>query len=103
MAANSDPGAAKVGATKSHTGAAGAVRQETASIAEFRHHLAAYIEKVRQGVAVVLTSRGEPVARHMPLEAERKMPFGALAGRITTASDFTRTPDEIIDVMDGDG
>jgi prevent-host-death family protein len=77
-----------------------AARQETVSIAEFRHHLANYIEKVRKGSAVILTLRGEPVARLTPLEARRKIPFGALAGRIRMAPDFTRTPDDVIDAME---
>lgn len=103
MAGNSDPVATTTGAAQTGTGAAHAVRQETASIAEFRHHLADYIEKAREGVAVVLTSRGEPVARLMPLERQRKMPFGALAGRVTMAPDFTQTPDEVIDAMEANG
>ena len=76
---------------------------ETVEVAvrDFRAHLSSYLEIAGSGSVVVVTAHGKPVARLVPPEPLKIMPFGALAGRIRIADDFDVTQAEIIDMMEG--
>lgn len=45
---------------------------KTASISEAKDRLSAYVDLVRQGQEVLITDRGKPVARLVPLEQGSK-------------------------------
>jgi len=77
---------------------------ETVNFREFRKNLSGYLRQARQGEEIVVTSRGEAVARLVPPaepERKRRQP-GGLAGRIWIADDFDETPPDIIAAMEGD-
>lgn len=78
-------------------------RHETVAIGDLRRNLAEFIRKAQQGAELTVTSHGEAVARLVPpeLSKPRKMPFGALAGRMKIAQDFDETPADIIAAMEG--
>jgi prevent-host-death family protein len=50
---------------------------KSAGIREARQHLSAILDEVRKGREVVLTDRGRPVARIVPLENESARPFSS--------------------------
>ncbi|KAF0118833.1 MAG: hypothetical protein FD149_440 [Rhodospirillaceae bacterium] len=78
---------------------------ETVSVQEFRRNLAGYLHKVREGIEIIVTARGEAVARLVPpvspVSPERGRQPGGLAGRIWMAPDFDETPVDIIAIMEG--
>ena len=41
--------------------------QVTVGIRELKRHLSSYIREARSGASVIITNRGEPVARLMPM------------------------------------
>ena len=47
-------------------------RMETVAIRDLRNNTAKVVQKVREGQTVVLASRGEPVARIVPIENRRR-------------------------------
>ena len=77
---------------------------ESVNFREFRKNLAGYLRQARQGGEIIVTSRGEEVARLVPpAGAERKLRRpGGLAGQIWIAEDFDETPADIIAAMEGD-
>ena len=77
---------------------------ETVNFREFRKNLAGYLRQARQGGEIVVTSRGEEVARLVPpAQGERKRrQLGTLQGRIWMADDFDETPAEVIAAMESD-
>lgn len=77
---------------------------ESVNFREFRKNLAGYLRQARQGEEIIVTSRGEEVARLVPpAETERKRrQLGTLQGRIWIAEDFDETPADIIALMEGD-
>jgi prevent-host-death family protein len=77
---------------------------ESVNFREFRKNLAGYLRQAQQGEEIVVTSRGEAVARLLPpAEPERKRrQLGTLQGRIWIADDFDETPADIIAAMEGE-
>jgi prevent-host-death family protein len=77
---------------------------ESVNFREFRKNLAGYLRQARQGGEIIVTSRGEEVARLVPpAQGERKRrQLGTLAGRIWIADDFDETPPEVLAAIDGD-
>jgi prevent-host-death family protein len=69
------------------------------SFRDFRSHLSEYLAMAGRGTTVVVTSRGKPVARVVPPEKSKRMPFDALAGRYTVPDDL-ETPEDIIEIME---
>ncbi len=70
---------------------------------EFRQNLAGYLRQARLGEEIIVTSRGEEVARLVPpasVERKRRQ-LGTLQGRIWMAEDFDETPADIIAAMEG--
>ena len=76
---------------------------ESVNFREFRKNLAGYLRQARQGKEIVVTSRGEAVARLVPpVSAERKpRQLGGLAGQIWISDDFDELPAGIIAAMEG--
>lgn len=77
---------------------------ESVNFREFRKNLSGYLRQARQGGEIIVTSRGEEVARLVPpAKVERKRrQLGTLQGRIWIAEDFDETPADIIAAMEGD-
>lgn len=77
---------------------------ESVNFREFRKNLAGYLRQARQGEEIVVTSRGEAVARLVPpASTERpRRQLGGMAGRIWMAEDFDETPADIIEAMEGE-
>ena len=76
---------------------------ESVNFREFRKNLAGYLRQARQGEEIVVTSRGEAVARLVaPASSDRKpRQLGGLAGQIWISDDFDETPADIIAAMEG--
>lgn len=55
------------------------VAMRTAGIREVRQNLSSLLREVRKGREIVITDRGEPVARLMPPAADLARPFPDLA------------------------
>jgi prevent-host-death family protein len=54
-------------------------------IRELRAHLSRYIDQVRDGEDIVVTDRGVPVARVVPMNGERKIDRLIAAGLVEPA------------------
>lgn len=52
---------------------------------EFRNNLSRYLDRVREGEEVVITSRGSAVARVLPIDAERVLDRLLAEGVVTPA------------------
>lgn len=50
--------------------------------------LSRLIEEVAAGGEVVIAKDGKPMARLVPMEARKPLPWGVLRGKITVAEDF---------------
>jgi prevent-host-death family protein len=76
---------------------------ESVNFREFRKNLAGYLRQARQGEEILVTSRGEAVARLVPPASTEHKPrqLGGLAGKIWIADDFDETPADIIAAMEG--
>jgi len=74
---------------------------ESVDFREFRKNLAGYLRQARQGYEIIVTSRGEEVARLVPPAKPERRQLGTLQGRIWMAEDFDETPAEIIAAMEG--
>jgi prevent-host-death family protein len=73
------------------------------SVREFRANLPGLLRKVRHGESIVVTSRGQVVARVVPPGPlpDAPRPFGLLKGMIEIAPDFDEMPDDLIAAMEG--
>jgi antitoxin (DNA-binding transcriptional repressor) of toxin-antitoxin stability system len=75
----------------------------------FRGRLMEYLEEVRQGATLLITSRGAVIAELRPPAVaavakvlEPRKP-GGLRGRIWMEKDFDNFPDDLLDAMEGKG
>jgi len=77
---------------------------ESVNFREFRKNLAGYLRQAQQGAEIVVTSRGEEVARLVPpAQVERKpRQLGTMQGQIWMAEDFDETPADIVAIMRGE-
>jgi prevent-host-death family protein len=75
----------------------------TVNFRELRQNLAGFLRQARQGGEIIVTSRGEEVARIMPPATPRRRPVGVLKGQIHLAPDFDETPADLIATMEGEG
>jgi prevent-host-death family protein len=73
----------------------------TVSFRDLRQNLAAVLQQARQGAEIIVTSRGEEVARIVPPAKPPRRPVGLLKGKIHMAPDFDDTPEEVIAAMEG--
>jgi prevent-host-death family protein len=60
-------------------------------IRELRDHLSRYLERVQAGEEVVITDRGRPIARVLPMAGERTIDRLIREGRVTPASQPSRS------------
>jgi prevent-host-death family protein len=74
----------------------------TVNFRDLRQNLAGFLRQARQGAEIIVTSRGEEVARIVPPAKPQRRPVGLLKGRIQMAPDFDETPPDVIKAMEGD-
>ena len=72
-------------------------------VRELRANLSGYLRQARRGTPILVVSHDEVVAEIHPPAASSRRPRvpGALRGKIWLAEDSERTPDDLIDVMEG--
>ena len=72
------------------------------NIHEAKTHLSRLVERVAAGEEIVIGRAGRPVARLVPYaETRQARRPGRWAGRVTIASDFDATTDELLDAFEG--
>jgi prevent-host-death family protein len=54
---------------------------EVVSIRDANQHLSRYLERVEQGAEVIITRRGKPIARLLPIEPEPSLTDAQRAAR----------------------
>ncbi|MGA7569550.1 MAG: type II toxin-antitoxin system Phd/YefM family antitoxin [Candidatus Aquilonibacter sp.] len=76
---------------------------QTVNIHEAKTHLSRLLEDVAAGEEIVIAKAGKPVAKLVPIEAERpRIRFGLLAGMGTVPDDFDDPlPDEVLAAFEG--
>lgn len=76
---------------------------EQVNVYEAKTRLSQLLEKAAAGDEVVIARNGKPMARLVPVQrGSRASTFGALHGKISMASDFDETPQEVLDDFYGD-
>jgi prevent-host-death family protein len=60
-------------------------------VRELRDHLSRYLDRVRAGEEVVITDRGRPIARVLPVSGERTIDRLVREGRVRPASSQERS------------
>jgi prevent-host-death family protein len=73
----------------------------TVNFRDLRQNLAGYLRQARHGEEIIVTSRGQVVARIVPPAEPARRPIGLLKGQIRVADDFDETPADLIDAMEG--
>ncbi len=73
---------------------------EEASVRELREHLAEHLQRVAAGASIVVTSRGEPVARIVPYVRTGGRRRGFMKGQITFHEGWEDTPQDVWDSID---
>ncbi len=73
------------------------------NVHEAKTNLSELLRRVERGEEVVLARAGTPVAKLVPYHtaAEPRRP-GRWAGQVWIAPDFDDTPDELVELFDGD-
>lgn len=71
------------------------------SVRECRARLSELLDKARSGETVIVTRRGQEVARIQPPEIKPDREGGWYKGKIWYAEDWDETPEDIIDAMEG--
>jgi prevent-host-death family protein len=76
---------------------------KTVNIHEAKTNLSRIVDEVAAGSEVIIAKAGKPMARLVPLNAERPpRRFGLLKGRIKVPDDFNQAlPDDVIDTFEG--
>ena len=75
----------------------------TVNIHAAKTHLSRLIDQAAAGDEIVIARAGKPVARLVPLTAEKpKRILGAMTGRMRVAADFDAPlPDAVLDAFEG--
>lgn len=60
-------------------------------VRELRNNLSRYLDRVREGEEVVVTDRGRPVARVLPISGERTIDRLIREGKVTPAKTRERS------------
>lgn len=55
--------------------------QEIISIRDANQHLSRYLERVEQGTEIIITRRGKPIARVLPIESRPRLSDAQRAAR----------------------
>jgi antitoxin (DNA-binding transcriptional repressor) of toxin-antitoxin stability system len=82
---------------------AGGEKTVRVGVRELRANLSSILRQARRGTSILVMSRNEVVAEIRPpsrAEHPRRVP-GALKGKIRIAPNFDKTPDDLIDAMEG--
>jgi prevent-host-death family protein len=58
-----------------------AAMQEIISIRDANEHLSRYLERVEQGAEIIITRRGKPIARMLPIESRPRLSDAQQAAR----------------------
>lgn len=76
----------------------------TVTVRDLREHLSQHLHRVQSGGSVVVTARGQPVARLVPISPAKSepRPFGFMKGQIRIADDFDDTPPEMVASVEAD-
>ena len=72
-----------------------------AGIRELRNHLSRYLERVRQGEELIVTDRGTPIARVVPVDGPRAYDELVAAGVIEQSEASSRRRPDTRIVADG--
>ena len=73
------------------------VNPTTVNVHEAKTHLSRLLERVVGGEEIVIARAGTPVARLVPIKADRGRALGLDAGRVVIAGDFDAPlPDEVL-------
>ena len=76
--------------------------QKTVGIRDFKEQLSGHIKEVKNGATLVITERGKPVARLMPVGDENggiASAFGVWRGKVQIADDFDELPDDVAEAF----
>jgi len=77
---------------------------KTAGVADLKAHLASYLKRVKSGSEILITERGVPIAKLVPIDAARKRETRrqrlAAAGLLTLGRG--RLPKELLEPPTGD-
>ncbi|MBI5659013.1 MAG: type II toxin-antitoxin system Phd/YefM family antitoxin [Nitrosomonadales bacterium] len=76
---------------------------EIINIHEAKTNLSRIVETVFQGSEVILAKAGKPMAKIVPLQAQKRaIKFGVLKGKIRVADDFDEPlPDDVLALFEG--
>ena len=72
------------------------------SAGAFKARCLALMEEVRErGTEYIITKRGTPVAKLVPVHVERRPLLGSMTGTVTVLGDIVGPLDEVWDALDG--
>lgn len=75
---------------------------DEASVRELRENLAEHLQRVQAGATLVVTSRGQPVARLVPYEQPGQRRRGFMKGQIIFHEGWEDTPQDVLDSIEAD-
>ncbi len=79
--------------------------EKVVNFREFRRNLSAYLRAAHDGAAIVVTSRGEEMARlgpPVPKSAQRHLLIGMFQGKLPAADAIDKTTADLIDALEGE-
>ena len=75
---------------------------DTVNIHEAKTHLSRLVEEVAAGAEIIISKNGVPRAKLVPLDASRKLKFGAMKGKLHYPDDFDAPlSDEALALFEG--
>jgi prevent-host-death family protein len=79
-------------------------REIKVAVRDLRAHLSDHLRRVTRGASVMVTSRGQPMARLVPVALPEQKPrqLGFMKGQITMAPDFDETPVDVLQSVEVD-
>jgi prevent-host-death family protein len=102
MARKKSPPVVREAATPYAPETAGPTFSKEVSAGEFKARCLALMDEVRDsGGEYVITKRGEPVAKLVPVRMERRSLLGSMKGTVTTLGDLVSPLDEPWTALDG--
>ncbi len=72
---------------------------KTVGIFEAKTHFSALVTEVECGETIVVTKKGKPVARIVPIAERKRRDFGTGDERIVIAPDFDELPPELLEAF----
>jgi prevent-host-death family protein len=77
------------------------ISMKTVGIFEAKTHFSALVTEVEAGETIVVTKKGKPVARIVPIAERKRRDFGNGDERIVIADDFDELPPELLEAFYG--